>query len=381
LLLAVLGGALVARRDLGSRALGWALAALPAFALTLALTALRNDGNPIGMLQEAEPTLRAFLALLAVSSLALALVGMLARRVLRVAEDAERERISALRLPRAVPAAAHVSQRNVLTPMEPMMRVPQPAVDVRYTLPMNGTPAPMMLAPVHAPSRGSFPIVASAPAYERALDEQEILLLTGRKRGLVRLACWTMAALLAAAAGGYLLVLKPERDRVAELARAKSLARMQAAQEREVRGGEPGDALSDRMGKYLQKLQEERGVATGSAPVVTPLRAQAEPPAVLPTASSIAVTRAPEASTPGHSRRSSSLGRGARSDHRRARDVENAPAQPVPKNATPSPAAPAAPAKPAARTQNERELDLDELVQKAVGGGKPGASDDPILGL
>ncbi|HEY6881836.1 MAG TPA: hypothetical protein VI299_27600, partial [Polyangiales bacterium] len=84
--LALMGGALIGRAELGARVLGWALAVLPSLALLCALTAVRGDRDPVATLQLVDAPLRAYVALLAASSIALGLIGNFAHYLARKEE-------------------------------------------------------------------------------------------------------------------------------------------------------------------------------------------------------------------------------------------------------------------------------------------------------
>ncbi|HEX5656053.1 MAG TPA: hypothetical protein VFX59_02615 [Polyangiales bacterium] len=349
LTLALVGGALVGRRELGARLLGWALAVLPSFALTLALTATRGDGDPLVMFRAVDAPLRAYLALLAVSSLGLALVGQFAHSLSQ-------------QQPASVPPALRLPA-NTTTPLN--LRAPDYARQsrARQTLPMVRYDSPAAFAAAYVP--GTY---AQHSSPSLALDDPDLLALT-RKPSLARFA-WIAAAVLGlSAVGGYFLVAKPERERQAAQERARSL---RLAQARTNEAAQPQDALADRMSRYLQERQQERLTA---APIVTAL----EPTPVAPVVEQARAAHVQEEPAPERSHR--------RHHRHHARREEQAPAKVAPE---PKPAGklveakPAKPieAKPAPKTGNERELDLDDLLQKSLkGGGKNSGADDPILGL
>jgi hypothetical protein len=357
LTLALVGGALVGRRELGARLLGWTLAALPTLALTLALTATRGDGDPLAMFRAVAAPLRAYLALLAVSSLLLAMLGQFAHHL------GKQSQASLPPMLRLAPSA--VTPTNLRAPE--YARQPQ----LRQTLPMVQYDSPAAFAASYVP--GSY-AQSTSPAL--ALDDPDLLALT-RKPSLARFAWIAAAALGLAAVGGYFLVLKPEQERQAGAERARSL---RAAQARTNQAAKPDDALADRMARYLEEREQER---VAIAPVVTPLEAPAPAPV------------AEQASAPEEAKAE----RSHRHHHRHHARRDEAPAKveaklkveakPEPK-AEPKLAAKSEPKvepkvepkKAAPKSENERELDLDDLLQKSLkGGGKNQGADDPILGL
>lgn len=384
LTLALLGGALIGRRELGARVLGWALAGLPALALVLALTATRGDMDPLGMLQGVDAPLRAYLVLFAVSTLALALLGQFAQALVPPQPEASAPML------RLTPSAA--------TPVG--LRAPEyvrAAPSMRQS--MAGAPhyeSPAAFAAAYVP--GSY-LGSARPA----LDDPDLLALT-RKRPLAQLAWLAVALLTLAGVGGYFFVMKPEQERQAAAEQARSLRAIQA---RTDQAAQPQDALADRMARYLQEREREQAPAAPStSPVVTPLENAAAAAEPMPAVSEPAQARTERSHH--HHRRHRARGgdseqahASAQADAKRSHAVEAKPSQLV--EAKPSQVVEARPsktveakpsklveakpsrvveAKPAPKTQNERELDLDELLQKSLKtGGKNSGADDPILGL
>jgi hypothetical protein len=297
--LALTGGALAGRPEPSARALGWALAAAPTLALICALSATRGDGDPLAMLRAADPLLRAYLVLLAVSSLALALIAhVLGGQALGLA------------------AAAH-NQRSELWPT---MR----AEDLRHE-------SPAAFAAAYVP--GSYALHGRPPL---ALHEQ--LRALAQKRPPARVLGLAAGVLGLFALAGCLLVMKSDRDRLAdERAQQAQLRREQAA--------------------LVERAFAEELSATPVpvlAPTVTPL-APVQPNE---TAASARVEAEPRTHGRHHHRH-------------RAQD----PTRREPKHD-------AKPALAKATPKTSHELDFDELMRQALpGGGKNNGADDPLLGL
>jgi hypothetical protein len=377
LALALLGGALIGRQELGARLLGMALAALPTLSLLLALSALRGESDPLSMLRAVDPVTRAYLALLAVSSLALGLVGNFARRMVRRREQAQVP--PTLRMPSQTPLDMRVSEPLLLPP--PRHTPPQP---LRQTLPMHaaaalGRESPAAFAASYVP--GSYARAYPQPNAALALDDPDLLALT-RKRPLAKLAWLAVVCLGLASLGGYFLVLKPERERAAQAERARAL---KVAQQRAA-AADPaatGD-LADRMSRYLRQRQEEQRSAPplGTMPTVTSLSAPAQQAAAPSTAEPAREPAAQVEPRREHRRHRAHARREAAPAAEKAPSLNakiepKAEAKPAPR---PEAVKPAPVAKPAPKTQNERELDLDDLLHKSLN-GSGSASDDPILGL
>ncbi len=357
LTLSLLGGALLSRREVAARVTGWALVALPAFALGLALTAARGESEPFSMFHNLDAPLRAYLVLLAISAFALGLLGQFAHLL--------------------------VSQQQMTTNTygEPMIRLaPSAPTPLGLRVPEYATrPAAQRTAGYDSPAAfaasyvpGTYAQGAYAQQYRPtlALDDPDLLALT-RRRPLARLVWIAVALLATAGAAGYFFVMKPEQQRVAEQERARAL---RLAQVRTEQAAQPG--LADKMSRYLKERQDERERA-GSTPTVTPLEprpvvaAEVAPP-VQQLAVAPSTVEGPKVDRKHRHRR-----------HHRER-VEEARAEPrlESKAVKRETKVEAKPAKPAPKTQNERELDLDELLQKGLkGGGKNAGADDPILGL
>ncbi|MET0283737.1 MAG: hypothetical protein ABW352_04685 [Polyangiales bacterium] len=362
LTLALVGGALVGRAELGARMLGWALAALPTFALMLALTAARGDGDPVTMFRAVDAPLRAYVALLAVSSLALGLVGQFAHFLARKQGPAS---APMLRLAPSAPTPLGLrAPEHVLRP--PPMRQTMPG------MPRHDSPAAFAAAYVPG-SYAQAPYAYAQPSMPAlSMDDPDLLALT-RKGPLAQLAWLAAGTLALAAVAGYFMVIKPERDRELALQRVRSL---QAAQARTNEAAQPQDALADRMSRYLAERQQERAAeVAATAPVVTPLAPTptvAPAPAAPVQALAAQVQEEPKAERRHHRRH-----------HARREQAKPELAKPAPKveKAEPKPA-PKVEAKPAKPNPNERELDLDDLLKSSLkGGGKNSGADDPILGL
>jgi len=104
--LSLCGGALACRDSWGARSLGWALALLPPVAIAFALAALTEHGDVEAALRRADPQVRVFLILLALSSLALAVLGSVAAVLARTTDEESHPEFSAPVLRTALPQPA-----------------------------------------------------------------------------------------------------------------------------------------------------------------------------------------------------------------------------------------------------------------------------------
>jgi hypothetical protein len=480
LALALLGGVLIGRDGFSERALGWVLAIVPTLALVLMVSALHGERNPVKMFQRIDAALGTYFSLLIVSCLAMAAVGIVSRRLLRSSllarEGATRDGRSrgasatqdapyaqpvismprvehhseplAQRAARAVAQhVAHHERTHMLAGAQPWQ--PQTQHNARihagpgYAAGQAGRGHSVRrVAPRSYPASSPAPVILDSRAEpprastgELALDDPDLLKLTGRKFPLLRI------ALLAAVGVGVGLATMPffplstslpgqaaphARDR-AEAVRApttelngttdKAADQVQLRTSREpALGAASTSTPSSRAGAAPAPVVALPGgkpsAETSLRPVVTPL----SPSTTEPAATEPAATEPQQPSLRSHPRRehhSSAVRSGtARAERHHATASEAKPvderasedelAEPASKasrsrsrvspekkvvsepelEASPSKpvAAPKAAAAPA-KSQGSDELDLDELVQKALQGGHGNASDDPILGL
>jgi hypothetical protein len=462
LTLALLGGVLIGRAGLSERALGWVLALLPTVALFWMVMAVHGASNPLALLQRVDSPVCTYLVLLAVSSLAMAAVGTVARRLQNAA--AKSALYAPIPMPRVDPATfrPHTAEPRTVTPLaqraaravaqhvaynEQVARTQQPAYgtpllhnsqrmstgagSVSRTMPgyAVGQPAHAGVARHPGPT-GYVPQPTSA---DLALDDPDLLLLTRRKYPVGRIASIAAAvAVVGIALSGAYSYLVPAQSG----SRPSGLGAREAADRAQLRASPD----SPRTQATAPALSAGRPLSTADAPLttvptVTPLSPSA--PASTSFRTEPPFARAPEGAlrpardharrehASSHRRDHSPLARGTSagepkpvaervaveaskparatpaSAHTRTADDGEPNAEPATGRESkrereakaasleskapgkPAATAPKAAAVAPAKSQNSDDLDLDELVQKALKGGKGNvaAADDPILGL
>jgi hypothetical protein len=431
LTLALLGGALIGRQAWGSRLFGWSLALLPFIGFLLAL---QNTSTGPTLVMSDGPV-QTYLLLLGVSAVSLAFAGSLSRNLLRsvgpqagTGPSAEMEPPS-LRMPRPPSAltssadhrvAAPPMQRATLRshadprasasgyagahPHHPNVRAPGYAVGGagQRARAISGEQMRMQ----HAPS-------AHAPAYDGFDDEAAIALMRG-KRGGGKLLMLGVAVLALAAAGYFLYaassryslsmfgitgtsqapVMQATQLRVSpiksepvevknDIARSVVTPLAPAAAEPSAPAVEPKVALPDTSAQARlepSEAQPSRSVERKLARADKRRRSAqakvaAEPPKVA--APKAAKVEAQEQAPAAARAKRETVGSEPRASTRASEPAsKSAAAAKVEKPEVVKPEAAPAP------TQNERDLDLDQLVHKALKNSNGvSASDDPLLGL
>jgi hypothetical protein len=351
--LSLCGGALACRDSWGARSLGWALALLPPVAIAFALAALTEHGDVEAALRRADPQVRVFLILLALSSLALAVLGSVAAVLARITDEESHPEFSAPVL---------------------RMALPQPAAYAAATAPrFQGT------YPRFDPTRALLP-----PDFSFEDREDEV---PPKAQGWGRAAVAVAAVLGVAALGGYLGVVRPRGQEAAQVAEAARLhaARVGAQREQAARSVEAEEAAAAVV-RLEALIAGEAAPSAALAPVVA-----APPPGTSASAAAASrqQVRAHDPARDAAHAEAKAQRNAARAEAKAERSAARAAAKAerAADNAQRSaerPSVAAAPAKPA--STNSAELDLDQLVEKAMQGGKNkgasvSASDDPLLGL
>ncbi|MEY4515406.1 MAG: hypothetical protein RLZZ450_7528 [Pseudomonadota bacterium] len=412
LTLALLGGVLIGRDSLSERALGWVLATMPTLALVLMISALHGERNPIKMFQRVPAALCTYLLLLIVSCLAMAAVGTVARRLLRAAAHNAKYASPAISMPRVDHAGEPLAQRAARAVAQHVaynerqhatsggqawqQSARSNAGHAVRTMPGYpvGQPA-RAYAPRQVGPTGHAAFQPTLSMSELALDDPDLLKLTGRKFPLVRIALLAAVGVGLGLAAVYFFPLsRPGEAAPQSPAPSKGEATRAPTADTRAPAMQGASTTPGLAAPHVDALPSAQPVTPPSAgaslsPVVTPLTTtstapvpsiQAEPPA-------------PRVQRREHHRQSS-----ARAPEAKPERVSVEADKPAPKAARatpekkvvsepaakPVPSKPTAPAKATAapaKSQNSEDLDLDDLVQKALQGGHGNASDDPILGL
>jgi len=430
LALGLLGGVLIGRDSVTERALGWALAVAPSIALFLVLTAAMHKSDPLTMLRSADSSLRTYLMLLSVSSLSLGLVGSVARNLVRRPEfgshseglrssgSFDGEHVSMPRL-HSTGGFGEPMRLPRPQPMQPQVTYQQPGHNLVHTPTLLGQPRPMsrhtpqQAIPVRSlPMRPVGPTGYAQPAQyeyyapeaqgftEIADDDPDLQLLTGRRFSIGRVLTALIVISALVAAGLYFFVVRP-RQHDADLARVESAAIHPGP----VSDLPAPDVQAEESAARLRALLESDGVKVRPAEpkpadVVPPAgAASADEPAprtALPAEQAIAPV-ADEAEKVArvhhHAHAHRHRAEKARADESE-QDVEARGAREPKQEEAPSKAAPSdkrdVEAKPARvkpepavpQNRNERDLDLDSLLNKATKSSNGvNAQEDPILGL
>jgi hypothetical protein len=371
--LSLCGGALACRDGIGARALGWALALMPPVTIAFALAALTERGDVEAAMRRADPQVRVYLILLALSSLALAVLGSVAAALARSkdADESLEPPVPVLRLP----VQQHAAYQPAMA-----MAAQAPALG-RYAMPQRdayaGAPSPRYQGtyPRFDPARALLP-----PDFSFEDAEEKV---APKARGLGRPA-YAVAALLAVALlAGYFGVMRPRAEQAARVLEAARLEAARASAQRaevaRAAGAEETAAATARLEALIAgKAAPE---AAPAAPLPTPVAPMAAEP------SRVAVAPAPAPVAPQLLRAHDPERDAARAQAKAQRSAAKAAAQAerdAARAEKAKSAAAAAPAKPV--STNSADLDLDQLVEKAMQGGKNkggsvSASDDPLLGL
>ncbi|MDB4987273.1 MAG: hypothetical protein JWN04_2451 [Myxococcaceae bacterium] len=423
LALGLLGGALIARVRFAERALGWLLAVLPTLSLAAAITVSLGHSDPVSMLQSVDAGLRTYLMLLAVSSLCLGLVGAVARNLVSgSAAPLDTARAHSLqteafggplvRLPRpslARPAEAALRQASTSQPGSPR-HAPQPVRTAtllgapalaRPTLPpplTRNQSAPRVRPNDYELAQSYNPDQRTPMTGELALDDPDLLLMTRGKFPISRVLSICLALALAALACTYWFVVRP-RQHAADLARVRSAALAPSTNARAAKDDDQEAAqAAAKMRAFLERTAAGAtepkplvDATSANRPTVTSLEPAAAPVAALPP-QIVVPTEDYQADKPAErAHRSHSHARHHRATRARSErggqetlvasepvQEPSAPAQKLEQKAAARPQAPAA----AAPTRNEQDLDLDQLLHRAVKSSNGvNAQEDPILGL
>lgn len=432
LTLALLGGVLIGKDSLSERALGWVLATMPTLALVLMISALHGERNPLKMFQRVNAALCTYLLLLIVSCLAMAAVGTVARRLLRAAALHAQLAQPAIPMPRVDYAAAeplaqraaravaqHVAYSEQLHASSGGQAWQQSARshtghaarshNGHAVRTMPGYPtgqAARAHAVRHAGPTAHAALQQTQPMGELALDDPDLLQLTGRKfpGRIALLAAVGVAVGLAAVYFFPLSSSSTQGSARPTVAAGRTPASQTSVSASKGTGSEPGLLAPTVNAPPPVQATTAPSMAGGLSPVVTPLSASTTPAAVAPAKAEQpaprahrerhSAARAPEATRarqrataveakPVQERVSAEAEQPAakttRASARAA--VEKKVSEPEAKPASGKSAAPGKAAAAPAKSQNSADLDLDDLVQNALKGGHGNASDDPILGL
>ena len=389
LALALLGGALIGRELRAARLFGWALATLP-FAACSALVVGRRAGAPLEAVLSLEGPLQTYLTLLGLSSFALAFAGAVSRGLTRAAEQTS-EPLAAAQL--RMPEPAYVGQQQQ-APM-PLSRITVQPMRAPIAL---GRPHPRAPGLAHRPAPQGYgqPQRSTLPetSHDAAFDDDVAIQLMKRRSGSRTVALVVGLLALLAVAGYFAYqatTLHVARPVELKAARLPAPAAPQAVQAPAI-------------------VTESLPAATPEekAPTVAPI----EPPPVVEERASESEERAERRSARAEKRRRAADAK-AESEAKAAEQTQDRGAKRAraaaanndelealapavspkaargashlaekPPAAAKAPGAPAEPSAPAEPTQNERDLDLDQLVNKALKNTHGvSAADDPLLGL
>jgi len=407
LTLALLGGALISRAQSGARTLGWLLAIFP-FGAVMTAFLLGAPAGPAAAFAHAEAPVQTYLTLLGLSSLALAFAGRAARTLMPSPEpalldvrlprvgDPEPTLLVATVAQRAGHAAAARAPTRPRDPVEPRAR--QPAL--RSAGALQGQRAS---AGAQEPQYGRAPqqVLSFDTAFDASFDDQAAIALMKPKRsGKLLLAVCVLGGAGASLAAYFYAQPAHKGARLVNdvAATPRSVERVQPKVEA------PPVVTTEQLSDSVAPPE----------PVVAPLPEPVEPtPAVTHAAAAPDERRAREDRTEKEARSSSRklaraekrklaaeeranavAARPSSSDESEAKPAKAAAREEqadeptaaqrraAKEEAKPGPSSKAAPAAEPAPSANERDLDLDSLVHKAIKGSNGvSAADDPLLGL
>lgn len=396
LTLALVGGALIGREPFVARLFGWALAILP-FGACAAMVVARRQGEPLEAVLTIDGSLRTYLTLLGLSSFALAFAGTVSRSLTRAAEQAAALAMPQVRMPDPAYAGQplHASQQLPRINVQPM-RAPIALGRPHPRAPVLGQrPAPQPYG------QAQRPMHHEAPADAGFDDDLAVQLMRRRSGG--RALVIGLAVLAGLAVAGYFayrtttpqgastvelkatplpvaapapvqapaIVTEPLREPTVEQVAPSAAPEPPAPVAEERARSAEVETRSERRSARAEKRRRAADAKESQAAKQSDAKAKSVAVGAREKDDKGARAAASDsdegdASAPPVSAK----GRGA------ARVAEKPAAKPVVEKA------PSAPAKPAEPTQNERDLDLDELVNKALKSTNGvSAADDPLLGL